>query len=335
MINAAVNVQEMNGLFELRNSIYASASRTVDFFINQITSEGSYANATDLACYYKSPMMFISAGRPELAYQMLSYIQEQYLQIDGDFRTSPTLKSIKPEYNEFWSYANGWIIRAAQKLYLGQIVKPAYDYFQLFHVGEGEGFLTYNLQERKDSTDILTAAHHGLVHLEMGNQALAQSAGEYLCHVIEWQNNIGEGFYCKFDLQHQPITQGSPFCFISKHDADQFYFMLGYPSAFLAKLYQQTENPEFLRAAKYYLDYALSCHSSVLHSNFSHKIAWAAGIIYSITKEEKYLPAIHSIANHFIESQSEQGLWYEDMNTAYDQSAEIACWFLDIARNLK
>lgn len=128
--------------------------------------------------------------------------------------------------------------------------------------------------------------------------------------------------------------------FINKSEPDQLYFMLGYPAAFLALLYEKTNDKKYLDLAKFYLDTALACAENLYQSNFSHKVAWAASILYKLTEEKKYLGVIQQISQHFLKQQSINGLWFvnnenKDYVTAYDQSAEIACWFLDIAKNLK
>jgi hypothetical protein len=110
--------------------------------------------------------------------------------------------------------------------------------------------------------------------------------------------------------------------------------MIGYPAAFLALLYKETNRKEFLSAAKSYLDFSLFCDESVYSCDFSHKIAWAASLLYECTGDKRYLAVIDKITSYFLEKQ-ENGMWFtSDINASYDQSAEIACWFLDIAKNI-
>lgn len=111
--------------------------------------------------------------------------------------------------------------------------------------------------------------------------------------------------------------------------------MIGYPSAYLGALYKKTNNLDFLKAAQAYLDFSLSCDKSIYTCYFSHKIAWAASLIYECTGNEKYLTVIDKISDYFI-AQQKNGMWFEsDINASYDQSAEIAYWFLAIVKNIK
>lgn len=331
----------MKGTIKGYSRLSGLALKTVQYFESHLTERGSYgSNVQDLSCYYKSPMMFIYARCPDLAVRMLSYLKENYMTREGDFLTNSSLKSAKPEYVEYWSYINGWILRAAQKTQQKDISEPAYQYFLKFNKGIRKGFLTNYFEAKNGVTDVFTTAHHGLIHLEHNNLGLATSAGDYLCDAISKQPHMGEVFYLRFDSIDAPIltyeSDQAVFYCVNRKKPDQLYFMLGYPCAYLALLYKETKDEKYLEAAKKYYLFALSCDENIFHSNYSHKLAWAASILYSINNLNDYLTMIEKITNHFIQTQDQQGLWYSDIdiNASYDQSAEIACWFMSIADNL-
>lgn len=342
MINSRSSIESEKKLDadHVCEKIKQSANKALAFFEKKLEENGSYGSAiTDLSCYYKSPMMFISAGKPEVSEKVLSYIASKFMAENGDFRTSENLKSIKPEYVEYWSYINGWILRAANELKISRVSQPVQTYLKSYAVGKEGGFFTNNTINSTDVTDILTTAHHGLINLEVGNLDVAIAAGNYLCNAINQQPDIQKGFYLRFNTKGAPIVEFSkentPFYFISREQPNQLHFMIGYPSAYLAMLYKKTDNKKFLEAAQGYLNFSLSCEKSVYECNFSHKLAWAASILYEITGDSKYLLIIEKIANHFMSTQSSSGVWYEDdTNASFDQSAEIACWFFDIVKNI-
>jgi hypothetical protein len=312
-----------------------SANKVVDFLESKLQQDGSYgADAKDLACYFKSPMMFIAANKQKLASLVLTHIKKQFMQEDGDFRTQDNLKSINPAYIEYWPYTNGWIVRAAHLLEIKEIVQPGYQYLEQYNLGTA-GFLTN--QEAK-MTDVLSIAHYGLINLEMDKLDIAINAGNYLCEAIRKQPELDSGFYLRFDKNKNIIIDfpkdKTVFYYVSTKKPNQLHFMLGYPAAYLALLYKKTNNSEFLNAAKSYLNFSLSCDKSVYSCDFSHKIAWAASILYDCTGDEKFLAVIDKITDYFIANQK-NGMWFtDDINASYDQSAEIACWFLDIVKNI-
>ena len=325
----------------LQYQLKLSAQKTVDYLTACLGKNGSYGkDVIDLACYYKSPMMFIAANKLTLAELMLKYIKNTFMTKHGDFLTTPFLKSENPAYIEFWSYTNGWILRAAQRLKMNDIIEPARKFLKSFSAGENKGYLTHNTSQSDGMTDVLTTAHHGLIHLESGEINLAISAGNFLCLAIEKQPATQKGFYLRFDAFFKPVIhfkeELTAFHLIDKEKPEQLYFMLAYPAAYLGLLYQKTKDKKFLQNAKHYLDFALGCHESVYHCNFSHKIGWASSIIYALTGETKYLITLERTTDYFFKIQNPNGLWFADagVNVSFDQSAEIACWSMDINKNL-
>lgn len=308
----------------LETLLAESVEKTIQNFESKLQTDGSLGyEAADIACYFKLPMMFIAAGKMESARKVMGYIKTRFLLPDGDFGNSASIKSIKPEYIEYWSYINGWILRAANILEMTDVSRPASAYMKRY-----TGF-----------SDVLTAAHHGLIALEAGEMKDAPSAGDYLCAAIHDQPDLNKGFYLRFENKKAVTafaSEQTPFYFVSKTEPNQLHFMIGYPAAFLALLYQETRDEKYLAAAKQYLDFSLSSHESVYACGFSHKTAWAASILFALTEEAQYLHAVEKISNYLVSNQAANGLWYADadVNTSLDQSAEIAGWFLEIGRYL-
>ena len=88
-----------NSLSQLTEKLYQSANKTVNFFEKKLKQDGSYGEEIqDICCYYKSPMMFISAGKTIFANQLLDFVKNKFMLKNGDFLTAKNLKSIKPEY---------------------------------------------------------------------------------------------------------------------------------------------------------------------------------------------------------------------------------------------
>jgi len=295
----------------------------------------------DLACYYKLPLFLLKTGQINLAKQTLDLIYQKFLMQDGDFKTSTKLKSVKSEYVDYWSYFNGWILRAANLL-KHDIPIHALEYFQSLHLGQGKFLSHAPVAEGNRDTDVLTVAHHGLFYLESGQNEWSQQAVEFLQRAFDKQTEIDERFALRFDRSNQPITehleeQQMFFSVKKNHGEDQLYFMLAYPCAFLGLHYKKTANPASLDYAKHYMRFILSCGEEIYTSRFSHKTAWAASILYAETGEEKYFSIARRIVEHFVRIQSKNGLWFEEAgaNVYLDQSAEIGCWFSEILKNIR
>src|SRR3990167_8444413 len=129
----------------ISEAISLSANRALSAFEGKLETDGSYGkDAKDIACHFKSPMMWIAAGSPDYAPKMLTHIKSTFMLPNGDFGNNAQTKSVKPEYIEYWSYMNGWIIRAANKLGMADISEPASQYLDQYRIGANSGFVTAN-----------------------------------------------------------------------------------------------------------------------------------------------------------------------------------------------
>lgn len=111
---------------QLSKDLVISAEKTIRFFESNMLSNGSYGERIiDISCYYKSPIMFLLANKIDKAMQILDYTKTNFMRVDGDFLNVDSIKTINPVYSEFWTYTNGWLVRAAQQLGREDITKLA------------------------------------------------------------------------------------------------------------------------------------------------------------------------------------------------------------------
>ena len=327
---------------ELTEELKESAKRATSFFSRKITPEGYPKVLRDIAIDYKHPLMWIIVGDMVRANQMLEHVRNFWLRKNGDFKPlgEGIPKSMNPAYQEFYAYTNGWIVRAANKALRDDISIPGVKYLLNLQSVKTGGFYTHDPLINDGITDVLTTAHLGFVCLEAGYCDNAVYAGDYLCVSIEMQPNLEIGFYLRRNASGEsvvkPPDEAALIYLVSKNKPNQLYFMVAYPIAFLVELYKVTSDEKYLQAAKSYAEFLLGCHKSVLSCEFSHKLAWALSNLYSVVPDLRYLDTIKHITDYFISIQEENGLWFSDESLkCYDQSAEIVCWFLEIAANLE
>lgn len=322
----------------LLEKIKSSTDKVLSFFLGSFDSHLPLAGEVeDLSAYYKLPMFFALSEQKKACEDTLSYIFKRFMHDNGDFKSSKESKSIKLEYSHFWTYFNGWILRAMYKSGF-KIPETAESYFELFNMSNGL-IKTSFLESPNNSSDILTLAHYGMCYLESNQLVKANKISNTLIDLLDCQKDLSEEMFLKVDAEGNLITDfpaDEQMFYSVKKTGEQLYFMTAYPCAFLASYSQKTKDPSALKAAKVYMNYMLSCEN-IYESRFSHKTAWAASILYLETLDPLYLEATDNIISSFIGKQDKSGLWFVDEGdeTSHDQTAELGCWFLEISSNIK
>jgi hypothetical protein len=317
-----------------------AADRAVGWLAAQLRDDGSYGpRADDLACYYKSPYLFQLAGRTQDADRLLTFIQRRFMRADHDFATLEDHKSDNSAFDEYWAYPNGWLAMAAQRMGRFDVAYPAFEYLRSCHEPARGGFHTGGCSARAHDgvTDVLTTAHLGLVCLYLGDVERAVGAGRWLARLLAMQPDLASGLFLRLDRSGDLVrdfpASAAAFHVVSAHQPDQAYFMIGYPIAFLAKLFEATGEQTHLRAACGYLDYALSCEGNLRSCPTSHKVAWGAAVLGGITGDPRSKELAVAIADHLLDIQDPSGAWLVDQpaHTTFDQTAEIAIWLREIS----
>lgn len=345
-----------------------SSEKAVNWLESRLTEDGSYGSEVrDLACYYKSPLLFYISGKAEAANRVLNYIKSRFMRSNGDFTTEGNTKSENVAFVEYWAYINAWIAIASQKMGRFDVAYPAYQYLTSFYHPHLGGFTTKKPYESggknlfssqsflldssslnnhksyesdgQNVLDVLTTAHLGLAALYFGDLEKAKNAGNLLQKIIAIQPDIKSRFYLRIDDNESLLTKFSEkielFFNVSATQPNQAYFMIGYPIAFLGILYRATGDDICLKTGQKYLEFASKC-SGIDSFHFSHKVAWGAAIIANLTKDIEDAKISTNIADYLLSIQAEDGAWFKDEPAyiSFDQTAEIAIWLREISTEL-
>ena len=343
-LNLSVQKRPGGGLMNLQEckTYQQSANAALHWLLRQLHEDGSYGrDIDDLASYYKSPYLFCISGEIVASRRSLAYIRQAFMQENGDFMTSPDRKSDNGAFVEYWAYTNCWITLAAQKMGCFEVAYPAYRYLQSYYHEKSGGFTTLHPCSKSNNIiDVLTTAHLGLAALYFGEIEKAIGAGKLLQRFVAIQPDLSSGFYLRMNDSGELITDygqdAALFHQVSSRQANQAYFMIGYPIAFMAKLYMATGIAGYLDTAMSYLDFAMRCHESIHTFHLSHKVAWGAAVVAGLTKETRYSDFSKSIVDYLISIQDASGAWLknEPAHTSFDQTAEIALWLKEICSEL-
>jgi hypothetical protein len=126
--------------------------------------------------------------------------------------------------------------------------------------------------------EVLMNAHLGMVALYLGDLERALGAGRALQRFVELQPAIEARFYLRMsrsgELQTEFPAEIAGLSVIDAGQTGQAWFFIGYPMAFLARLYLMTGAQSFLRSACRYFDFAHRCGEHLVNEHFAHKVAW-------------------------------------------------------------
>jgi hypothetical protein len=321
------------------NDCRQAATRTVDWFAARIKSDGSLGDdCQDLACFYKLPYLMQLAGHAAEAHRLLDYIRDRFLGPDGDFLSSNRVKTIDPVLALYPGYINGWITMAAHKLGRFDLSFPAWDYLRGFWNADLSGFAIDRTAGGVNGTvEVLMCAHLGLGALYLGDLELARGAGQALRQFLRLQPSPDMRFYLRMagagHLETDFSSEDAALHVIAAEQPGQAWFFIGYPIAFLTRLFRATGEPRDLETARGYFDFAQRCAPRMLGEHLAHKVAWGAVELASVTGEASHWALGAEISRKLIEAQGRDGIWMSDQppHTRMDQSAEVAIWLLEIA----
>ncbi|WP_285746964.1 beta-L-arabinofuranosidase domain-containing protein [Lentzea sp. NBRC 105346] len=294
-----------------------SARRAVEWLLEHTPPE-------DVVAHYKVPALFCLAGYPREAQRRLDFIEARFGTEDGDFVTAPGVKSSHEAFQEFWCYPNGWIALAAHRRGAFVLARRAYRHLLTYEAPAGGC-----CANRLGIPDALSTAHLGCVALQLGDVTTARDAGRWLSELLTRQNGP--------EFRVRGLVEDTSFLHVVHPDEpDQAYFMLGYPMAFLAKLYQVTGDMQALQAAVAFADYAFRCGDRLVTSRLAHKVAWGAAVLARTTGEQRYARLATAIADNLVAAQAADGCWSPDAEDVqkFDDTAEVALWLLEISADL-
>lgn len=314
-----------------------AANKGCDWIESRLKPNGELLGCPlDLSCYYHVPTLLMLHGKWKRALTVLDFIKNQFMQPNGDFLSSKDIKSENPAYCEFWNYMNGWIAVAAQRMGRFDISFPAWKFLDGFYNDQLGGWKPHRISNEEGVIDILSTAHLGLASLYFGNLDKAIACGSLLEKFFVEQKDLSK-FYLRMSSKGELIKnypqEMAIFEHVNRHESNQPYFMIGYPIAFLIKLFQATSYPKYLEVAEYYFHWVYQCSGNLRAFFFSHKVAWGAALLAETTGSPQALELTRSIADYLVSTQDSNGSWLasHEVLASCDQTVEIAIWLTEIA----
>ncbi len=305
-------------------------SKAADWMANHQKEDGSISPLeAGIGSYYKLPMAFISAGRIESAWKLLTWIRDNILDANGDF-TGPYERGI---YEGVYPYANAWLAVGAHVNGFFDISIPAVNFLLGIQSSEG-GFLTdkaligevakgshgdgdsvYKAFNKPEITfDIMCTAMAGIACLYTGNLDSALKTASLFEKMYSEQPDLNRGFYFHYKpgegLFKTFSEDMSAAYYLDFKKEKQFYFELGIAAVFLTKLAQFSGRDNYLKLAEDYLQLIKKAAPDKYSTPQSGKIGWAASYLFNVTEKEEYRNMAREVADYLVAAQDPSGCWY-------------------------
>jgi len=161
----------------------------------------------DLGSYYKWPLALAACGRTELARQVLDVIVDDFMTVDGDFRSGDE-KSGDPIYGLIAdTYTNTWPIIAARVLERSDVAEAGLECLRRRHAPLTGGYLSGSPGQHADGRqDIVTIAGCGNAFLACGHSREAIDAGVSLLNILAAQEGPADPFCFSIDRFAAPVA---------------------------------------------------------------------------------------------------------------------------------
>lgn len=338
----------------MNDDLRRRAEESIERGLNWLKDHADEINdIEDLSAHYKAPYLYAALGRPVEARRYADMMQDEYQQPDGDFRTGPAVKGwdhLPASPANRYLYSNGWIIVALRKLGFYQAAARGIDFVKQLQVPRLGGFYSrYDILSGAPDTrytDTSSTASAGLALLACGHTAEAIRAGEFILRLLEAQPDPDRFFYCSWEIGSGLMTDvwgdddpnavrgRKQYCLSTETDPRQeMTWLVGKPMKFLASLYDQTGEGEYLEGAVALFDFFHQLGGERWHNYASCKVMWAGAQLFRLTGEQRFADTAERILDWFCQSQHPSGLWVHGLWYARPEDQPLA-GSLDIVQEL-
>lgn len=316
-----------------------TAEKGTQWILAQLREDGSFGEkATDLAAYYKLPLLLLLTGRLRDAHRVLDHIVAAFARNEGDFGTEEEARTADPVLRQYPGYMTGWVALGALRMGRFDVAMPAWQWLRGFHDPEtGGATLSGPDGDADDPISTLMTAHLGYVALSFGDLALARACGKALGDLLAAQPELHERLMLRMTADGGFVEAASleeaPLHAIEVGRADQAFFFAGYPIAFLTQLYRATGDEGALETARRYGAFILACGEAVEINHFAHKVGWGMGLLARTTGDSRHGALGRAVAERLIDEQGQDGGWLEDdpLIARLEQSAGVGIWLMELS----
>lgn len=294
--------------------------------------------------YYKGSWALSLTGNAANAGRQLNYVQQHFLQSDGDFLP----RGDDYHVDVMYLYSNAYFIAGSMSAGRFDVAVPAVRFLLTQQSQMHGGF--YSRRVRPGETDVcdtVSTSAGGVAALVAGQLDAARRAAEHLHQVMQMQPAPNDVFYTTVDGHGELITdEDARYRVIDTRVANQMWFAVGLPFAFAVKMWEATGEARYRDLAQTYFEFQERCVDPWDGSS-SGKAGWGCAMLFRMTGLPKYREIALHIAGQIASSQDPDGSWLSFRAEGYgsgdriplsdsnlDVTQEYVLWLALIASNL-
>ncbi len=296
---------------------YQRACRqATDWLLSFANPDGSIGPTRDHLFYYRIPWALALMGELRAAGRILDWIHKNMFNPQGAF------EGVSPQgvfQQRYGSYPLACLLVGAARMQRFDLVYAGTRHLLTCQDPQSGGFYSSRTNTGPSGEqELFPAAQGGMSFLLVGQLEAALKAGEFLARMWELQPAADEKLYHVYSpgkglIRDYPAAEEAEY--LTRKDAPwQHHFNGGIAAALLTKLHMATDKSRWLELAQDYQDFSMTTHECQFQSMQTCKSGWGAGLLYLVTREQRYCDWTTRMGDWFVGNQHPEGYWE---NTRY------------------
>ncbi len=292
----------------------ASQRKAVDFLLGNMHDDGSIADATRDACYYRVPWALAVTGEAAAAMRMLEWIRRNMLTAEGELAGQ-----ILPNNNWYRSvntYTETCLAYGAQLLRQYDVAQKSMRFaLRSQNAATGGAYMDREHKGPDGPQMLFLTAQLGMSALITGHMQEALAVGEWLKHVWQAQPELPRRLYTIWSEDGGLATTVPPDAnrrnYINeRQETNEYHFNGGIAAACLSYLYMATGEQQWLDLARSYQQFSMQSTPRQFETRQVCKSSWGGSLLYIITGEQQYLDWTITMGDWFVREQTDDGHWF-------------------------
>lgn len=311
----------------------------------RIGADGAWLDepAAIVDAYYKVPWWLTSTGDQEAAAANLQYIEQSFLQPDGDVQPVTSEKLIR----RYPLIPHAHIAIGAVQAGRSDLAAQLLDFLGRHQHPQLGGWGARSGASGPDMVDVISSACIALAFLEAGRPESAEQAAAFLERVLNLQPSPDTDFYTTLDSSGSLLTQFDDEAVlvdrrVSFSTKFQVWHAIGFPIMLLARLHELGGDRRWLHLAEHFVRmYSKSPQAWV--DLAAGKAAWGFAVLYRTTGDATYRHRARRALRGLVSWQDADGGWLSCLAGAggtsesvtsigYEICTELAMWLGAVGR---